>query len=192
MKINCALCGKEINKKPSDVAKSQNIFCSKKCHHEFMRKPNKYIAEGNTLKVFVNDIDFFLIDKDFEYLLNKRWRIYKGYVMQGKHTLLHRVILNCPSDYVVDHINHNPLDNRLSNLRICNRSQNSQNRKGATSVSKTKIRGVCFSNAHNKYFAYATINGIKHRKGFPNTEQGFNEAVLYAKNLRTKYLPYSQ
>ena len=54
-----------------------------------------------------------------------------GYVLygRGKNThRLHRIIMNCPSNMVVDHINGNKLDNRKCNLRICTIEENSQNK----------------------------------------------------------------
>ena len=43
------------------------------------------------------------------------------------HFYLHRVIMDPPEDMVIDHINHNTLDNRKSNLRICTQEENMQN-----------------------------------------------------------------
>ena len=52
------------------------------------------------------------------------------YAVNGdRRNAMHRVVMNAPKGMDVDHINHDTLDNRKENLRICNRSQNSSNRK---------------------------------------------------------------
>jgi len=54
----------------------------------------------------------------------------KYYAISGARQLsIHRTIMSPPKGMDVDHINGDPLDNRRSNLRICTRSQNSQNKK---------------------------------------------------------------
>ena len=42
---------------------------------------------------------------------------------------MHRFIMNFPKGKYVDHINHNTLDNRKCNLRICNNADNIRNGK---------------------------------------------------------------
>ena len=54
-----------------------------------------------------------------------------------KNVRMHRIILKAPEDKFIDHINHNGLDNRKSNLRICTMQQNSWNMR--------KQRGNCVS-----------------------------------------------
>lgn len=45
-------------------------------------------------------------------------------------------------DGLIDHRDHDPGNNRISNLRECNNSQNQQNRRGADRTSKTGVLGV--------------------------------------------------
>ncbi len=40
---------------------------------------------------------------------------------------LHRLVINCPQDLVVDHINRDKLDNRRSNLRCVSQKENMNN-----------------------------------------------------------------
>lgn len=59
------------------------------------------------------------------------WSLTKaGYVINKTTGLcLHRFIMNCPKGYEVDHIFHDPLDNRKSQLRITTSSQQKMNTK---------------------------------------------------------------
>lgn len=73
-------------------------------------------------------------DEDFELVDGHVWyTVTKGYVaskINGRTTRLHRLILGLfPDDKLqADHINHNKLDNRKSNLRACTNAQNCANR----------------------------------------------------------------
>ena len=57
-----------------------------------------------------------------------KWYLHSdGYARNRKIGSMHRYIMNCPVNMVVDHINHNTLDNRRENLRICTQQQNQMN-----------------------------------------------------------------
>ncbi len=90
-------------------------------------------------------------DNDFEQLNKHKWYAqaltYGGFAAvrwQSNGTVsMHRQIMNAPRGLDVDHKNHNTLDNRRANLRICTRSQNLYNQlpqKNRTS----RYRGVTF------------------------------------------------
>lgn len=76
------------------------------------------------------------------------WSIYgNGYACSSKHGYIHRYIMaraigrNLARNETVDHINHDPLDNRRENLRLASQSQNNANRM-AQSNNKTGYKGV--------------------------------------------------
>lgn len=97
-------------------------------------------------------------DEDYEYLMQWRWRNVKGRAVRfesrkrpGTHWkedkriykvhLMHRDIMNAPKGMDVDHINHDGLDNRKANLRICTHAQNSFN-SSSTRKNQSGYKGV--------------------------------------------------
>jgi len=57
------------------------------------------------------------------------------------HVLMHRLIMNCPAGLVVDHIDHNTLNNQKCNLRICTLAENTRNSRKSKTCS-TGFKGV--------------------------------------------------
>lgn len=65
-----------------------------------------------------------------------------------------RSMLN--ASLVIDHINHNNLDNRRANLRVVTIAQNNRNRRSSGGVSKYK--GVTYHRENKLFIARITIN----------------------------------
>src|SRR3990167_419773 len=78
-------------------------------------------------------------DEEFDWLSKWSWCLHtNGYAQRGifskkrninKMILMHREIMKPRDEEWIDHINQNKLDNRKSNLRICNASTNGANQK---------------------------------------------------------------
>lgn len=73
---------------------------------------------------------------------------------------MHRLILGATPGVEVDHINHDGLDNRRSNLRLCTRSQNMRNIR-LIQVSTSGIKGVYWNKQHQKWRAQIMVEGKK-------------------------------
>lgn len=96
---------------------------------------------------------------DIEKVGKYRWyATEKGYVKSQNNLRLHRLVMNATEDYLVDHINRNPLDNRKSNLRMCTQAENSRN-VGVSQANSTGFKGVYFEKLNNKYRARIKYNG---------------------------------
>ncbi len=78
---------------------------------------------------------------------------YVGSHIDGRCVLLHTFITGCKS---VDHINHNSLDNRKSNLRECTQSQNLANSR-MQSNNSSGFKGVSWDKNRNKYHAKISV-----------------------------------
>lgn len=90
----------------------------------------------------------------------------------GKRYLVHRVIWAMHTGKIVfgeiDHINGDPEDNRLSNLREVSHFENMVNRKTPSHNSSGKI-GVCWHLQAKKWRAYITKDGKQISLGLFNS-----------------------
>ncbi|MCF7843891.1 HNH endonuclease [Candidatus Gracilibacteria bacterium] len=126
-------------------------------------------------------------DEDLELVSKKNWRLQKnGYVSESKSdgVYLHRYVMNAQKGEYVDHINHNPLDNRKSNLRICTNAENSwnKNHKRLVGVAKTtRMRSKTWR-------AYITVNKKWIHLGYFKTkEEGAIAYNIAVKEYRDSY-----
>jgi len=102
-----------------------------------------------------------------------------------KTVRLHKFIMNTGEvvDYI-DHINHNPLDNRLENLRITNKSENGKNRIKANTNNKTGYRNIC--ERYNKLVVQLQIDGKNKTLGTFDLSE-LDAAIKFSEEMRDKY-----
>jgi hypothetical protein len=137
----------------------------------------------NTKLIPLSQGKFAIVDAaDYEELAQFKWCVrrdrrawYAGRNIKrddGRRAtiLMHRAILNPSADMFVDHINHDGLDNRRTNLRVCTQSENQRNcksRAGATS----KFLGVHWHKQMLKWQARIRINGQQFHLGLYADEE---------------------
>lgn len=116
--------------------------------------------------------DIMIDDQDYDFISQYKWFIYrctfKGkkartmYAVSrinGKTIRMHRLILghNDPKT-LVDHKDHNGLNNQRSNLRTATPQQNLFNCRPFKS-NKTGFKGVSFHKGDKKYMVFLRVNG---------------------------------
>lgn len=152
----------------------------------------KYIIDG--LAVIIDDEDYTKISR-------YRWHLMKIAEQENglfyfktsmkinedigyKDILLHRFIIGCvyKDGLIVDHINHNTLDCRRSNLRVCTHKQNSHNARIYRNKSNP-YKGVRLERRTGRWQARITdSNGIRVALGTYSTPEdaakAFDKAAI--------------
>lgn len=130
----------KYNKKFKNYITTENDCCIMKIYNKV------------TNLIYDVKIDESFIDKiqEVKWYINFPQNAKTLYVASDKFGKLHRYLLNIKDPKIqIDHINHDGLDNRLSNLRKVNQSINSKNCT-VKSNSKTGINGVHFKKKNKK------------------------------------------
>ena len=83
---------------------------------------------------------------------------------------MHRIIASVPKDMETDHINHNGIDNRRCNLRVCTNQQNQYNQRRGVGKKTSQYKGVHFISHTNKWCAQAGHSGTQRYVGCYTTE----------------------
>jgi len=146
------------------------------------------LLEGAKLIPLTQD-KFAIVDaQDYEWLSKYKWyalkdkRTYYAARSSNRKTLrMHREIMRAPKHLLVDHRDHNGLNNRRSNLRICTLAENIRNRR-SNRGSTSKYKGVTWFKARNLFQASITFNGRRIHLGYFKSE--IDAAKAYDKKAK--------
>jgi len=166
----------QFNQRPNDHLKG--IGCPKCGSESIIRTINRL---NKKFKGLVQPEDYKLIpltkgkfakvdNEDFDRLKNINWQ-FNGIRYAVNHNLdyMHRFIMNTPADMDTDHINHDTLDNRKSNLRICTRSQNLANMALSNNFT-SKYKGVSWCNRNKKWVCQISYKSKRIKLGYFTSE----------------------
>jgi hypothetical protein len=138
-------------------------------------------------RVVVSGVHFAIIDKeDAPAVLGHKWtlsgRCYAARCSAGITTYMHRLISGAAPGQYVDHINHNTLDNRRHNLRLCTCSQNHANRRPTR-----RFKGV--SRVSAGWGAWLQVDKHNRKLGVFDTEE--EAATAYDFHARVAFGDYA-
>lgn len=102
----------------------------------------------------------------------------------GKKYLTHRLIFALVNGYMpryIDHIDGDPLNNSIENLRECTFSENRCN-VSRYKNNTTGVKGVSFHKGVGKYAARVQVNGSRKSVGYFDTIDEAAKAISKARN----------
>jgi len=142
--------------------------------------PNQNII----FNIDLNDLDY--VKKVGYWYLCKQ-----GYIFSKKINMhLHRYLLNANKGDFVDHKDHNPKNNKKSNIRICTPGENSRNRKKPV-TNTSGYKGVSLHKKTKKWLAQIVYKKTHHFLGLFNSPKLAHKAYCkVAKELHGEFANY--
>lgn len=191
-RCRCECDNKEINVMATHLKTGHTTSCGCLPIEQLVKrrkKYNKYDLSGdygigwttNTNEKFYFDLEDYDKIKDYAWMSHQVKENSFYIVSTSKHILLHRIIMDCPDVFVVDHKNHNTFDCRKANLRISTVSENIVN---STRCYQAGIKQT----ASGKYEARIAFNNkITCLGTFDQYEDALNARITAEKLLFKEY-----
>lgn len=160
--------------------------------NEFPADAMEDLEAGRAVLVVLNAGRFAIVDRELRGRADGHiWIFDHGYASKvfrnggrPRKVYLHRFIVDVPAGSDIDHKNSIGLDNRASNLRICNRSQNLANR-GKSQSNTTGYKGVYYHRTNRKYVATMSVdNKSKYIGSFETPELA---SAAYARAVTERF-----
>ena len=141
--------------------------------------------------IHIKKFRFAIVDPyDYDYLRRFKWRlnrsnrtfyafrtVSRGPLFRPQVIWMHHEILPPPDGLLVDHRNHNGLNNRRENLRLATPAENIQNARKTRLKTTSRYKGVDFVKATGKWRARICVNG--HRIFLGSFDSELDAALAY-------------
>lgn len=164
------------------------------------RRSSKIMIQGSVAKIELTKGFWATIDVDDLHLVEgKVWTAtcnrHTTYAYRNERdgsgkvnsVLMHRLIAGAGPDNIVDHRDRNGLNNRRSNLRLCDYSENICNSK-LRADSTSGYKGVSWHGARGRYRANIKIRGKNTFLGyFDDPEDAHDAYVRASKRLHKEF-----
>jgi hypothetical protein len=131
-------------------------------------------------KIPLTQGQYAIVDpEDYEELAKYKWfakrcdgRFYAARWGKNKNVKMHQVIMGTEEGKVIDHVNHNGLDNRKANVRFATAQQNGWNQRKQRGNCSSKYKGVHWEKKRKEWRARITFKGrIVHLGRFDTEEE---------------------
>lgn len=190
-------CGNEKNVRGSDLKNKlvQSCGClfiesiSKTTHQKY----NTYDLSGDYGIGYTTKGEEFYFDlEDYDLIKDYCWRVKSdGYIVSSiyinqnykKQIFMHRIIMGCNDELLIDHINHIKKDNRKINLRKVTDQQNNMNNY-IRKDNNSGVTGVFFD---KKRFLWVAQIRFNKKAIYLGSYVNFNDAVKAREQAEEKY-----
>ena len=147
------------------------------------KKFNEYNLSGEYGVGYTSKGEEFYFDlDDYDKIKDYCWHITKNGYVASNGVYLHVLIMRPKDGEIVDHIKHKKYDNRKSEMRIVDATQNGIN-KGVQSNNTSGTPGVSFHKGSQMWFGYIKLHGRQIRKYANNKD----EAIILRRQLEEQY-----
>lgn len=167
--------------------------CVAKKISKIQKKHNEYDLSGEYGIGFTRNQDlygrneFYFDLEDYDKIKDYCWNFDGNGYLQARDcenktmTQMHRVIMSAGNGIEADHIHGNKSrnDNRKSNLRLSNHSQNLKN-LSLSRNNKSGVTGVFWHKKREKWIAYITVDGKRKHLGYFDNMEDAKQARFQA------------